>query len=97
MATDENVSVYNFTWPISSYPGDNICPTTPQFHETARASYELWSTLGSDMRDDVSISCTADCILDLLRYVPAFSMLNAQRLSPFLTSPFFKSSTFLNG
>lgn len=87
MATNENVSVYNLNRPISSYPGDGICPTIPQFHKAARASYELWSTLGSDTRDDASIPCTADCILDLLRYVPAFY---AQRSTAFsiLDEPF---------
>ena len=80
MATNENNSVYKLNGPISSYPGDGICPTIPQFHEAARASYEFWSALGSNSRDDASIPCTADCILDLLHYVPAFY---AQRSAAF--------------
>ena len=72
MATDENVSVCELNRPITPYPGDGICPTTLQFYEAARASYEHWSILGSDTRDNASIPCTANCILDLLRYVPAF-------------------------
>jgi hypothetical protein len=68
MATDENVSVCELKRPISPYPGDGICPTTLQLDEATRQGYEHWSNLGLD----TSIPCTTDCILDLLRYVPAF-------------------------
>lgn len=87
MATDENSPIYNMSSPLSPYPGDGICPTSAQFYNTATVSHELWTSLASDAKDGTSIPSTADCVLDLLRYVPAFY---AQRSKAFsiLDEPF---------
>ena len=50
-------------------------------------SHEHWSSLGSDMTDCTSIPCTADCILDLLRHVPAFYSQRSKTFS-ILDEPF---------
>jgi len=87
MATDKKLPTDVLSGPVSPYPGDGVCPTAAQFYNTASYGYKLRSSLESETRDDSSISCTADCILDLLRHVPAFC---AQRSKAFsiLNKPF---------
>ncbi len=87
MATDKKLPTDVLSGPVSPYPGDGVCPTAAQFYNTASYGYKLWSSLESETRDDPSIPCTADCILDLLRHVPAFC---AQRSKAFsiLNKPF---------
>ena len=87
MATEQHFSIHNLSRPISPYPGDGICPTSVQFYNVARMSHKHWSSLGSDMTDCTSIPCTADCILDLLRHVPAFYSQRSKTFS-ILDEPF---------
>ena len=79
--------IHNLNGSLSPYPGDGVCPTSVQFYDIARVSQGHWSSLGSETKDCMSIPCTADCILDLLRHVPAFY---AQRSKSFsiLNEPF---------
>ena len=79
-------NIHNLSRPLFPYPGDDICPTSVQFNNAARMSHEHWASLGSDMTDCTSISCTADCILDLLRHVSAFYFQRSKTFSIFDSS-----------
>lgn len=72
---------------LSPYPGDGICPSTAQFENTVRVSYELWNSLRSDTRNDSGLQCTADRLVDLLRHVPAFYAQNSKAFS-IINEPF---------
>ena len=87
MPIDENLPVYKSSGSLIPYPGDGICPSTAQFENAVKVGYKLWSSLALDTRNDSSLPCTADCLTDLLRHVPAFY---AQHLKAFsiLNEPF---------
>ena len=87
MPSDESSTIHQPSGSLIPYPGDGICPSTAQFENAVRAGYELWSSLGSDSIDDSSLPCTADCLVDLLRHVPAFYAQHAKAFS-ILDEPF---------
>ncbi len=80
MITDKKLLIDVLSEPVSSYSDGKVCFTVAQFYNIASYDYKLWSSLESKTRDDSSISCTADCILNLLRHVLAFC---AQRSKAF--------------
>ena len=69
VATNEGDSP---TKPSLPYPGDGICPTISQFSETKRKTCDLWTSLISEAIHDASYPSTSECLVDLLRQIPAF-------------------------
>lgn len=87
MTIDEKLAIENPSRSLIPYPGDGICPSIAQFEDAVRVGYELWSSLGSDTGNDSSLLCTADCLADLLRHVPAFYAQHSKAFS-ILDQPF---------
>lgn len=57
---------------LSPYPGDGVCPTTSQFNDTVKASYDNWKTSGSEANQNSKCLSTSDCLLNLLQQIPGF-------------------------
>ena len=70
MATNEMISVGREVSP--PHPGDSVCPTTLQFDEAIRASYNLWASFGSEEQQDKNNLYIADSFLDLLQQISSF-------------------------
>ena len=87
LTISEKPPMYNPSGPLTSYPGDGICPSTTQFEDAVKEGYELWSCLELNIRNDSSLPCTADCLADLLRHVPPFYAQHSKAFS-ILDQPF---------
>ena len=87
LSIDESLPIYEPSRSLSPYPGDGICPSTAQFENTSRVGHELWNSLGSETRNDPSLPCTADYLVDLLQHIPAFYARHAKAFS-ILDEPF---------
>ncbi len=58
------------TQALSPYPGDAICPTSSQFDEVSRASFNYWNSLCLEAKEDSEPIVIADKLLNLLQRVP---------------------------
>lgn len=69
MATQEDF-ITRRTRTQSPQPGDGVCPTATQHHDTATASYKLWAKLLSEAKESTGSLHTADDLLELLQRIP---------------------------
>ena len=51
---------------------DSVCPTTLQFNEVIRASYDLWASFVSEAKKDKGNLYIANSLLDLLQQILSF-------------------------
>jgi hypothetical protein len=58
----------------TNFPGDGICPSTSQFNEIFKSTYDTWKSLTSTFsdEDDEKLFCR-DSFLELLEEIPPFA------------------------